>query len=50
LRTTLVTERSRGTGPAGLGGANWGASMRGCSRGSSIDNTSGDAIYIPAAR
>jgi hypothetical protein len=22
LRTTLVTERSRGTGPAGLGGAN----------------------------
>ena len=41
LRTTPVTERSRGTGPAGLGGANWGASMRGGSRVSSIGKTSG---------
>ena len=41
LRTTPVTERSRGTGPAGLGGANWGASMRGGSRVSSICKTSG---------
>ena len=41
LRTTPVTERSRGTGPAGLGGANWGASTRGGSRVSSICKTSG---------
>src|SRR5262245_59584003 len=40
LRTTCATERSRGTAPAGDGGANCGASMRG-GRGSSIGNTSG---------
>ena len=41
LRTTPVTERSRGTAPAGLGGANWGASMRGGCRLSSICKASG---------